>query len=138
MEEGGKKGVNYTLTYRDVVDILRVVKESAYCERFDLELDGLRLCITRFAGRESRAALNSRNAKMDGNADLGSGGKIARNAPEAHKAVLTSADSGPGEGAKIVTVTAPTVGTFYRASSPGATPFVNIGDSVKPNFRSFK
>ncbi|TDF67961.1 acetyl-CoA carboxylase biotin carboxyl carrier protein [Cupriavidus sp. L7L] len=28
-------------------------------------------------------------------------------------------------------VTSPMVGTFYRAPSPGAAPFVNIGDSVK-------
>ena len=29
------------------------------------------------------------------------------------------------------TVTSPMVGTFYRASSPGAKPFVEIGDSIK-------
>jgi len=28
-------------------------------------------------------------------------------------------------------VTSPMVGTFYRASSPGATPFVDEGDSIK-------
>lgn len=28
-------------------------------------------------------------------------------------------------------VTSPMVGTFYRAPSPGAAPFVNVGDSVK-------
>ena len=30
------------------------------------------------------------------------------------------------------TITAPMVGTFYRSSSPGAKPFVEIGQSVKP------
>ena len=29
-------------------------------------------------------------------------------------------------------VTSPMVGTFYRASAPGAKPFVDIGSSVKP------
>lgn len=28
-------------------------------------------------------------------------------------------------------VTSPMVGTFYRAPSPGAAPFVNVGDTVK-------
>ncbi|MGO4307313.1 MULTISPECIES: acetyl-CoA carboxylase biotin carboxyl carrier protein [unclassified Cupriavidus] len=28
-------------------------------------------------------------------------------------------------------VTSPMVGTFYRAPSPGASPFVNVGDTVK-------
>ena len=30
-------------------------------------------------------------------------------------------------------VRAPTVGTFYRASSPGAKPLVEVGDHVKPD-----
>jgi acetyl-CoA carboxylase biotin carboxyl carrier protein len=29
------------------------------------------------------------------------------------------------------TVTSPMVGTFYRASSPGAKPFVEVGDTIK-------
>lgn len=29
-------------------------------------------------------------------------------------------------------ITAPTVGTFYRSPEPGADPFVQIGDQVKP------
>ncbi|GAB4390445.1 MAG: acetyl-CoA carboxylase biotin carboxyl carrier protein [Thermodesulfovibrionales bacterium] len=32
---------------------------------------------------------------------------------------------------RLVTVTAPLVGTFYRASSPEAPPFVEVGDRVK-------
>ncbi len=33
----------------------------------------------------------------------------------------------------ITGVTAPLPGTFYRAPSPGAPPFVNLGDSVGPD-----
>ncbi|ONI78128.1 hypothetical protein ALI144C_31235 [Actinosynnema sp. ALI-1.44] len=33
---------------------------------------------------------------------------------------------------ELDTVTAPLVGTFYRASEPGATPFVAPGDLVEP------
>jgi len=35
------------------------------------------------------------------------------------------------EGKKLVTVTAPIVGIFYRAASPEAPPFVEVGSSVK-------
>jgi acetyl-CoA carboxylase biotin carboxyl carrier protein len=35
------------------------------------------------------------------------------------------------EPAKGVTVNSPMVGTFYRSSSPGASPFVEIGQTVK-------
>lgn len=38
-------------------------------------------------------------------------------------------DAGP---AGLVQVTAPLVGTYYRASSPGAEPFVQVGDIVEP------
>jgi len=35
------------------------------------------------------------------------------------------------EEARLITVTSPIVGTFYRASSPEASPFVEIGTKVK-------
>ncbi len=31
-----------------------------------------------------------------------------------------------------VAVSAPTIGTFFRAASPGAKPFVEVGDHVEP------
>ena len=36
-----------------------------------------------------------------------------------------------GASTKLLTIEAPMVGTFYRASTPGADPFVNEGDVVK-------
>ena len=30
-------------------------------------------------------------------------------------------------------MSAPTIGTFFRASSPGAKPFVEVGDHVEPD-----
>lgn len=41
-----------------------------------------------------------------------------------------SADE-PGGGTKLIEVTAPMVGTFYRAPSPGAEPFVSVGDRIE-------
>jgi acetyl-CoA carboxylase biotin carboxyl carrier protein len=32
----------------------------------------------------------------------------------------------------LVTIAAPMIGTFYRASEPGATPFVDVGARVEP------
>ncbi|MBY0546415.1 MAG: acetyl-CoA carboxylase biotin carboxyl carrier protein [Candidatus Obscuribacterales bacterium] len=34
-------------------------------------------------------------------------------------------------GTDIIPITSPMVGTFYRASSPSAAPFVNVGDVIK-------
>ena len=33
-----------------------------------------------------------------------------------------------------VAVSAPTIGTFFRAPSPGAKPFVEVGDHVEPDY----
>ncbi|HEY0798713.1 MAG TPA: biotin/lipoyl-containing protein [Candidatus Baltobacteraceae bacterium] len=37
----------------------------------------------------------------------------------------------PPSGARYKKVTAPIVGVYYRASAPGAEPFVNVGDRVE-------
>jgi biotin carboxyl carrier protein len=45
-------------------------------------------------------------------------------APTPAAAALPSGD--------LVTVTAPMIGTFYRAEAPGASPFVEVGAKVEP------
>ena len=45
----------------------------------------------------------------------------------AQEAAAATADAGPGEHV----VTAPMVGTYYSAPSPGAKPFVEIGDEIE-------
>lgn len=57
-------------------------------------------------------------------------------APAAAPAPATSAAAAPAEAAPAAAaaghpVKSPMVGTFYRASSPGAEPFVEVGSTVK-------
>lgn len=54
-------------------------------------------------------------------------------APAAPLAAAPLAEAAPAAAAEPVghTVKSPMVGTFYRASSPGAKPFVEIGDTIK-------
>ncbi|NIR13307.1 MAG: acetyl-CoA carboxylase biotin carboxyl carrier protein [Desulfobacterales bacterium] len=56
-------------------------------------------------------------------------GKPAKGASEA--APQTPAGMTEEESQRLVTVTAPLVGTFYRAPSPDASQFVEVGDRVK-------
>lgn len=51
-------------------------------------------------------------------------------APAAPATPDAPAEDAPPAG--LVTVTAPLVGTFYQASSPGSEPFVKVGDIVEP------
>jgi acetyl-CoA carboxylase biotin carboxyl carrier protein len=50
--------------------------------------------------------------------------------PVAHVAPAHTAP--PVEDEKTLAVKSPIVGTFYSAASPGAAPFVSVGDVVKP------
>ena len=54
--------------------------------------------------------------------------------PEDDKRVSPAAEPASGESSEsgATIVDAPILGTFYRASAPDASPFVEIGDVVKP------
>ncbi len=49
--------------------------------------------------------------------------------PDTETSAETS-DSQQLDESRLIVVTSPMVGTFYRAPSPGAPPFVNVGDKV--------
>ncbi|MWV62175.1 acetyl-CoA carboxylase biotin carboxyl carrier protein [Helicobacter saguini] len=50
---------------------------------------------------------------------------------QAPQVATTSPVSEPKSAANAEFITSPMVGTFYRSASPGAAPFVSVGDSVK-------
>lgn len=43
-----------------------------------------------------------------------------------------AAEKPAAEDPNLIVVKSPIVGTYYEASAPGAAPFVNVGDAVKP------
>ena len=52
--------------------------------------------------------------------------QVSAPAPAAEPAAVPAAEAASGHAVK-----SPMVGTFYRSSSPGAKPFVEVGDSIK-------
>ena len=110
------------LTAKDVAEITRLLEGSAFDE-LHLESDGWKLTI-----RRGQAA----------------GGEMAASAPAAGPAPaapFTAAGAAsvpdpaapapsPADGAALVT--APMLGTFYRAPKPGAAPYVEAGVVVEP------
>ena len=97
----------YSLTYRDVVDILRVVKDSEYCDSLQLEFGEMKLGITRSGVGEPAAP-----------------GKSTRIAPASAEPETGAVDAG------YASVVAPMLGTFFVAPTPNAPPFVQPGDVV--------
>lgn len=113
------KEITYSLTYRDVVEILKFVRESEHCESFELEVADLKLSVTRAS---PRGAPNREAVPV-----------AARPVPAPAEGDTRAADPivADATSAGVVTVRAPVLGTFYRSAAPGTPPFVNVGDTVR-------
>lgn len=102
-----------TLTAKDVAEITRLLEESNFDE-LHLELDGLKLTLRRGAA-----------AAVATVAERESGGLPPATAPTASPAPARQVDDSAFE------VTAPMLGTFYRAPKPGAPPYIDVGSRVE-------
>lgn len=107
-----------TLTAKDVAEITRLLEESSFDEMI-LELDGLKLALRRGAGA------------------VPAGRPVA---PPAAEREPVPPSPGPAAAAvkpaaaadeALLEVTAPLLGTFYRAPKPGAAPFIEVGSAVE-------
>jgi acetyl-CoA carboxylase biotin carboxyl carrier protein len=120
-------------------DLIEFLKQQEVGE-FELEQDDLKVHLT-FAGHA--AAASATGAK--GSVDLGQLAQWIQAAPQAPSAVpsgtpvtqptgisaAAQTSSGAAEKAGLHIVKSPIVGTFYEAPSPGAEPFVKVGDRVE-------
>jgi acetyl-CoA carboxylase biotin carboxyl carrier protein len=98
-----------TLTAKDVAEITRLLEESNFDELY-LELEGLKLSVRRGSAATVQPLGNGGSASAAQSAALG--------APAA-------------DDTNSASVSAPLLGTFYRAPKPGATPFVEVGSPVE-------
>lgn len=96
----------------ELLKLIEAVKDSDFTE-FEFEAEEIKLALRRGTGG---AALP---------APAGEAQQV-QTEPEVPAAVKADDDEG------LIEVTAPMVGTFYRAPSPGAEPFVKPGDRVAP------
>lgn len=113
----------------DVKLIQKLVKLMQDGEVFELELEddkaGTRLRLKRGHGEAQAPALPLLHVMHGG------GMPMAAPAPAAApQAAPTAAPAEKPAAAKGVTINSPMVGTFYRASSPEAEPFVRVGTRV--------
>jgi acetyl-CoA carboxylase biotin carboxyl carrier protein len=112
-------------------ELVEFLKANEIAE-FDMERSDLKVRI-KFAG-EAPAAANGLDMAQLAQllASRGGGGNITAPAPAAAPVaapVVAEAPVDPNAGAHVVK--SPIVGTFYDAASPGAEPFVKVGDHVE-------
>src|SRR5258707_1193257 len=108
-------------------ELVEFLKANGIAE-FDMEQDDLKVRI-KFAGEPAAAS--------GGGFDLAQLSRLMGSAPAAPPAAPVSAGEKAGAGLssgleeKMHEGEAPIVGTFYESPSPGAPPFVKIGDQVE-------
>lgn len=117
--------VTYDLTYKDVVDILKIIDESP-CQELHLELEGLKLDLVKGEPPPAPPPPSQPPAAAGekGKSPVPNPGPAPATPPK-------EAAPSPAPISSGIQVKSPLAGTFYRAPAPGARPFVEVGGEVK-------
>lgn len=99
---------------KDIKDLITIIN-STDIETVEIQKSDIRIMITKGNGTSSNTQ------KIDQLADQ----EIVKEVKVVEKDTDTTADD------NIYMVRSPMVGTFYASSSPGAAPFVKVGDKVE-------
>ena len=111
------------LSDEDIREILRIIDESTLTE-LQIETEGFSLHV-RKRGGDGEASGRPRVRKVLERAAVGD--------PPGGPEASTPAPAPAAETDGLSTITAPMLGTFYRAEAPGKPPFVEIGNRVDPD-----
>ena len=112
------------MNFDEIKQILDMMREHELSE-FELERDDFKLRLRKNTAGIWNAASVGPNGQFAPPAGLPTSPAVS--AGEATAPVLASAD----EALDLAVLKSPIVGTFYRASEPGAKPFAEVGDTVK-------
>jgi acetyl-CoA carboxylase biotin carboxyl carrier protein len=107
-----------SLSYDEISEILKLIDNSS-CDELIVETADMKLVVRRNGASSGPAVVSELKASASPPA--------AQPAPREARAVSPKVEASQGQ----VEVSAPMVGTFYRASSPEAPPFVEIGSVVR-------
>jgi acetyl-CoA carboxylase biotin carboxyl carrier protein len=119
-----------SLRFEEIAEILKII-DSSSCEELVVETGDVKLVVRRSNGHGSAHGNGAAPAPCLSAASpppaAAAGIAPATAAPAASISVPAR---GPQRVAGQIEITAPMVGTFYRASAPEAAPFVEIGSEV--------
>jgi acetyl-CoA carboxylase biotin carboxyl carrier protein len=108
-------------TYDDILAIAKLVESGSRFTEFRLRSGDIEVEVKRANGVAPAAPAPSPVPAAAPSAP------VAPAAPAVSRAALPDLPAG------TVVITAPMVGTFYRAPEPGAAPFVEVGAKVRPD-----
>ena len=110
-----------SLTYDEIAEIIKLI-DSSSCDELVVETGDIKLVVRRNGASAGAAA----EYVERGSAPVAVSAAAPRKARAAAPKVAAAADATAGQ----IEVAAPMVGTFYRAPSPEAKAFVDVGDVV--------
>jgi acetyl-CoA carboxylase biotin carboxyl carrier protein len=115
--------VSVSLSYDDIAEILKIIDGSS-CDELIVETGDLKLVIRRNGAGNVYSPSHNVVSPVARTPSPPNTGDVA---PAANPAPRQSAGKAPHQ----IELTAPMVGTFYRAPSPDAPPFVEVGQHVR-------
>jgi acetyl-CoA carboxylase biotin carboxyl carrier protein len=110
-----------SLRYDEIAEILKII-DSSSCDELIVETGDMKLVVRRNCAPVYAAPASERSVS-------------AGPAPSAPQAAVRETFAAPAKvetTAGQIEIMAPMVGTFYRAPSPDAPPFVEVGTVVRP------
>ena len=105
----------------NIKKFIQLMKGNQLTE-FELEEEGFRISIKRRDGSEPQVMLSAGHAPM----------MMAPPVASHSAAAAVSEAKAQAEKSNLIEIKSPIVGTFYRATSPDAEPFVTVGQPVEP------
>ncbi|ALS28405.1 acetyl-CoA carboxylase biotin carboxyl carrier protein [Paenibacillus cisolokensis] len=110
----------------EIKELIKLLDQTSVQE-LEIENDGARLLIRKPGKTE---VVNVHTPQIAPAYAVPAAPQAAPSAPAAQPEPAKPADAGTGSDAGLHRIVSPMVGTFYRAPSPDAPPFVNVGDRV--------
>jgi oxaloacetate decarboxylase alpha subunit len=108
------------MNFKELKELIDIVASNSAIDEFEVERAGVRLRIRR-AGVHSRTTQSTAAIRSEASPEVTNGTPA-----EPQLEVQSSAETGD-----FFYQSSPMVGTFYRAPSPDADPFVRVGDFVE-------
>lgn len=123
------------ISRKDVDEILRLIESAEHVAEFRIKYGDVEINVSRlgeFGGAPLGNATSSASTPIiQGALSMPSAASESRPGATATAMPQTPAGGAAAVDAGLAVVRAPMVGTFYRAPSPGANPFVEIGSRVQ-------
>jgi acetyl-CoA carboxylase biotin carboxyl carrier protein len=116
-----------SLTYDEIAEIIKLI-DSSSCDELVVETGDIKLVVRRNGASAGAAAEYVERGSAPVTVSPAAPRKARAAAPKV--AAADAADAADATAAGQIEVAAPMVGTFYRAPSPEARAFVDVGDVV--------